>query len=144
MAINFSCPCGEPLEVDNQYAGMNVECPECNGIVMAPERNVLAVAKPVKPKRQQVAEVEEDDDDYEERPRRRTRKKKKVKEKEHQSLEGKIWSGSAMGGLLAMLVAVVWFVGGLFAGVTFIYPPILFVIGFVGMIRGLIAGDSDS
>ena len=159
MAINFNCPCGEPLEIDNQYAGMNVECPECNGIVMAPERNVLAVAKPVERKRQPVAEVVddedddddrprrrrrrpvEDEDDYDDRPRRRKRTKKKAKES--QSLEGKVWSGSAMGGLLAMLIAVVWFVGGLFADIIFFYPPILFIIGLVGLIRGLVAGDGD-
>jgi DNA-directed RNA polymerase subunit RPC12/RpoP len=36
-----------------------------------------------------------------------------------------------VGGALAMIVAVVWFVGGLRDGVIFFYPPVLFVIGAI-------------
>jgi hypothetical protein len=51
------------------------------------------------------------------------------------------WFGSinsgVIGGLLMMLIAVVWFVLGLAAGRIFFYPPILFVIGIVSIVKGL-------
>jgi hypothetical protein len=51
------------------------------------------------------------------------------------------WFGSlnagSVGGLLMMLIAVVWFVGGLAAGIIFIYPPILFVLGVIALVKGL-------
>jgi len=50
---------------------------------------------------------------------------------------GKVGSGAGM-----MLLAVVWFVGGLAAGYIFFYPPILLIIGLVTMITGL-CGSSD-
>jgi hypothetical protein len=52
-------------------------------------------------------------------------------------------NGSVLGGLLAMVGAVVWFVAGLAADVIFFYPPILFIVGLVGVIRGL-ASSNDS
>jgi hypothetical protein len=48
-----------------------------------------------------------------------------------------------IGGLLAMLVAVVWFVRGLMADRVFFYPPILFVVGLVGVAKGLMSGSED-
>ena len=150
MPITFTCKCGEPLVIDDQYAGMDVECPDCTTIIRAPESAPLAVAKPVTRERKRAtAEIDDDryddDDDDDDRPirRRRKPKPKRKKEKERQSLEGKVWSGSAIGGLIAMLIAVAWFVGGLFAGFIFFYPPILFIIGLVGLIRGLMAGGDD-
>lgn len=46
-----------------------------------------------------------------------------------------------LGGLAMMAIAVVWFVGGWMAGYIFYYPPILFIIGLVGFIRGAIQGN---
>ena len=42
-----------------------------------------------------------------------------------------------LGGAGMMVGAVVWFVVGWMAGRIFFYPPILFVIGIVAMIKGL-------
>ena len=36
-----------------------------------------------------------------------------------------------------MIGAIIWFGVGWLAGIIFIYPPILFVIGLAAMIRGL-------
>jgi hypothetical protein len=51
------------------------------------------------------------------------------------------WFGSlnagVIGGLLMMLIAVVWFVVGLMGNIIFFYPPILFVIGLGAIFRGL-------
>ena len=46
-----------------------------------------------------------------------------------------------LGGLLMMLIAVVWFVGGYAAGYIFYYPPILFLIGVYALIKGLATGN---
>ncbi|MEZ6137788.1 MAG: hypothetical protein R3C53_23115 [Pirellulaceae bacterium] len=51
---------------------------------------------------------------------------------------GGIMNSGVVGGLLAMIGAVVWFVAGLSFGVIFFYPPILFIIGFIGLVRGLL------
>lgn len=39
-------------------------------------------------------------------------------------------------GILMMFGAVVWFVGGLFFDYIFFYPPILFILGIVAVVRG--------
>lgn len=41
-------------------------------------------------------------------------------------------------GILMMIGAIVWFVGGLMADIIFFYPPILFVLGLVSMITGFV------
>jgi hypothetical protein len=46
-----------------------------------------------------------------------------------------------VGGLIMILIAVVWFFGGLFCGIIFYYPPILFIIGLFGLLKGLITGN---
>lgn len=51
--------------------------------------------------------------------------------------------GAIFGGLLMMAGAVVWFVLGLMNNYIYFYPPILFVIGLVSLIKGCI-GSSDS
>ncbi len=50
-------------------------------------------------------------------------------------------NGGVAGGLLMMLIAVVWFVGGLAVGYIFFYPPVLGVIGFIAVIKGLTGND---
>lgn len=45
------------------------------------------------------------------------------------------------GGLLMMVGAVVWFFLGLAAGRIFFYPPILFIIGLVAVVKGFFDGD---
>lgn len=46
-----------------------------------------------------------------------------------------------LGGLLMMGGATVWFVLGLMCDRIFFYPPILFVIGVIALIRGIITGN---
>lgn len=45
------------------------------------------------------------------------------------------------GGLLTMLGATVWFVVGLAANRIFFYPPILFIIGLVAVLKGFFDGE---
>ena len=46
-----------------------------------------------------------------------------------------------LGGVVMILIAVVWFVGGLAADIIFYYPPILFIIGLVALIKGIMEGN---
>ena len=55
------------------------------------------------------------------------------------------WFGSvnsgAIGGILMMIIAAAWFFVGLSFGRIFFYPPILFVIGAIAVIKGVLGGN---
>lgn len=51
--------------------------------------------------------------------------------------ESSIFNSGTIGGGLAMLAAFIWFFGGLAMGIIFFYPPILFIIGLVGFVKGI-------
>jgi ribosomal protein S27E len=128
MAITFACKCGQTLQVEREHAGAQVQCPTCDTIVTAPAAGLTLVTRVVRPARR-------DDEDEQERDKSR-----------HGSWSGTekwVLSGGVIGGLLAMLVAVVWFVRGLMADRVFFYPPILFVVGLVGVAKGLMSGSDD-
>jgi hypothetical protein len=57
-------------------------------------------------------------------------------------LEKRALDAGFFGGIGLMLFSVVWLVGGLAVGYFFPYPVILFFIGLVGCIRGLINAAS--
>ena len=46
-----------------------------------------------------------------------------------------------LGGMGLMAGAVIWFVLGLMGGYIFYYPPVMFVIGMIAMIKGLVSRD---
>jgi ribosomal protein S27E len=54
------------------------------------------------------------------------------------SMEKGMLNAGVLGGLGLMLGAVVWFVVGFLLGYIFYYPPIMFIIGFVALVKGLI------
>jgi hypothetical protein len=83
----------------------------------------------------------------EDRPRKRRRPKLYREDKRSAPLVafepgwfGSVNSGVA-GGLLMILIAVVWFGLGLAAGRIFFYPPILFVIGLIAIFKGCLGGS---
>ena len=57
---------------------------------------------------------------------------------ENSLYESRFFNPTVLGGIGMMGLAVVWFIGGLFVGYIFFYPPILFLFGFVGVIKGLL------
>jgi hypothetical protein len=57
---------------------------------------------------------------------------------ERPAREESYFDGTVIGGVLMMLVAVVWFFGGLAAGYIFFYPPVMFVLGLIAVIKGLL------
>lgn len=103
MPISLTCQCGQSLQVEDQYAGQQVQCPTCKAILTAPatkptlarRATAIPLAPPPKPKTSKsiVAEdagfevvedepkskrpsrrFEEDEDNDEERPARRRRR----------------------------------------------------------------------
>lgn len=81
-----------------------------------------------------------------EEQRRRERRREEARREEGRREKPRVtfgegWFGSmnagVIGGVLMILIAVVWFVAGLAAGVLFFYPPILAVIGIAAIIKGI-------
>jgi hypothetical protein len=52
------------------------------------------------------------------------------------------WFGNVnagiLGGLIMMVIAIVWFFGGLAFNILFFYPPILFIVGIAAFIKGIL------
>ncbi|MEQ8788637.1 MAG: hypothetical protein RIC55_20170 [Pirellulaceae bacterium] len=57
------------------------------------------------------------------------------------SFESGILNAGVVGGLAAMLIGIVWFVGGLACGIIFFYAPVLILLGLVGIIRGVLTSN---
>jgi hypothetical protein len=161
MPITLRCDCGRALRVKDEFAGRKGRCPHC-GTVLAipapeveaeedayevlraePETRVRRDPEPAYRRREPEPEPEPEpprrpvlrrEPSPRRRPRRAERGGPRVAFEEG-------WFGSAnagvVGGLLMILIAVVWFVAGLAAGYIFFYPPILFVIGIIAFIKGL-------
>ena len=79
---------------------------------------------------------------------RRERQKRESRERAQQeaannggSVEKSILTSGVLGGVLAMLVAVVWFFVGLMNDYIYFYPPVLFVCGLGAVMKGLMGGE---
>jgi hypothetical protein len=159
MPITFECGCGAELRVADEFAGKRAKCPSCEAVVPVPERRAEEPEEPRPRKAPTARRVAERDEEGEDQSRRREEgddrprfgkrritddgsaqdwKSKDETSGKSRSLEGKVANGGIVGGIVAMVIAVVWFVVGLAAGRIFFYPPILFIIGLVGFIKGLV------
>ena len=78
------------------------------------------------------------DDDEDEAPRPKRKPRPRIR-RDAPPQRGGFGTANAgiVGGLIMMLLAVVWFVGGLMVNIIFFYPPILFIIGLIAFIKGL-------
>lgn len=166
MPITFSCPCGKTLRVPDEHAGKRVKCPACGAVGAVPsaepkfevvedEPKEQLAARPVARPATRRADDEDDDeepvkvvakksrcDDEDDDDSERDRPWKKKRENKARTnsafgFEKRVFNGGAIGGLLAMVGAVVWFVVGLANDIIFFYPPVLFVIGLVAFFKGL-------
>ena len=52
-----------------------------------------------------------------------------------------LFGSSALYGVAMMIGAVLWFVVGLFFDRIFFYPPVMFVIGLIALVRGMFNSD---
>jgi len=110
MPIPAACDdCGWKGTVNNSLAGSKTKCPSCG----------------------EPMPVEDPEDDIQ-------RKRAALAEGgDHSSPPGRSAAGGAGIGILMMVGAAVWFVGGLAIDHIFIYPPILFVLGLIQLFRSL-------
>jgi hypothetical protein len=139
MPITFPCDCGQPLVVEDRYAGAAVRCPECGGAPVAPGG---PAAKPWRKGAAAPAPAGDPADPFgftspADAARERERR---LKEGEREAPAEAGSAAGAAGGVLMMVGAVVWFVVGLANDTLFFYPPVLFVIGLVAFVKGLSGG----
>lgn len=73
--------------------------------------------------------------------KRRTLQAKPNKKAGFFNLEKRGMGAGMLGGLLMMAAAAIWFFAGLAADIIFFYPPILFIIGIVAFMKGLVTGN---
>lgn len=156
MPISLSCVCGRALKVKDELAGKKIRCPACQDILTvpakknkveeveleviddedeeeAPPRRSAVQAEPPEAKSARRRPVE----DEEPPPRRRSKPSRDIRRRAPASRSGfgSINAG-VIGGILMMVIAVIWFVVGLAGGIIFFYPPILFVIGIIAVVKG--------
>lgn len=135
MSIKFDCRCGKILRVRDDLAGTDIRCPDCDENLVVPDgettipQAVRADGTPVRPSKYR----KDGADDYE--PRSGEREQRRVVE-EKPSLSAR---APILIGILMMVGALVWFFVALAAGTIFFYPPILFIIGIVSVVRGILA-----
>jgi len=171
MPIPLRCPCGRPFRIKGEMAGKKIRCPYCAAVLLVPapeaergaedealdflltepsgeegpERSAVRAEPPPAPPPDPVARAP--------LPPARSAPRKVLAYREEPGEERRApraafeegWFGNVnagmFGGLLMMLIAVVWFVVGLAAGIIFFYPPILLVIGLVAFVKGMMGRD---
>jgi hypothetical protein len=164
MAISVTCSCGRSLRAKDEAAGKRVRCPQCGSVVQVPaaelddqafddlmsapsEYEVQSAPPPPPPPSAQAPVMRPPPPPLQSAANwgaatvgagapAKNQRRGVVFE---QGWFGNINSG-ALGGLLMMVIAVVWFVLGLMANRIFFYPPILFVIGLISLFKGLFGG----
>jgi len=149
MSISIACSCGKTYRVKETLAGKKIRCADCSELINVPAQVVED------DEFDEFATLEPADDDGEESepslPPRVKRRSKTTKHEEtpnrpaRQRVLKQGWfestNGGVLGGILMMVIAVVWFVVGLAAGRIFFYPPILLIIGFIAFCKGLFNRD---
>jgi len=156
--------CEKTLRIPSKYWGKKVRCPQCQEVLTVPAGAAAAggvkQASPAPAKTPTPSGTLDDvdfiedagnpyaDDPFADLPDQsefaappRTTPKKRTKKSSSggafRAEKGMLGAG-VLGGLALMAVAVIWFVGGLFAGYIFYYPPFMFIFGFIAMIKGFI------
>jgi hypothetical protein len=144
------------MQIKETLAGRKVRCPGCGDVLRVPDSSDEPVDEtatdhftesPPEPATHQEAPPRERDREDEEmarapyRPSKRPRRYEEEPRRSPRIAFEEGWFGSMnsgiVGGLLMMLIAVVWFFVGLAFGYLFWYPPILFVIGVIALCKGV-------
>jgi len=135
--------CGTQLNVPVTLAGKQGRCLKCQGVVDIPFSYAAPTSQPM------MASLLDEADEYRlSAPSQPTMPALDLSNYAPKGPAAKSYDGvfsgenwgldaGVLGGMGLMLLAVVWFFGGLFLlDRFFIYPPIMFVVGFVACIRG--------
>lgn len=164
MPIRVECECGKVLRLKDELAGKRVRCPGCGDPLSVPaDEEPLELELADEPPRKRSLRDEEDEDrprrpgitarraadeDDEPTPRRRPdpdedeaedepRPRKKKKKRRPASSYSGVNAGSILAGIGMMVGSVVWFVVGLMNNYIFFYPPVLFILGIIALVKGL-------
>ncbi len=160
MPISFKCACGRALRVKNELGGRRVRCPSCSSILTVPKLDIeYDAADDSVVDTPSDAEKEPDRDEPEapaataitDRPlyrapasvkkRRPASKRDRKKESRRPRMVFSI-NAEVASGLVMIVAAIVWFVGGLlWLHRIFFYPPILLIIGIGAIIKGFTAPE---
>jgi hypothetical protein len=97
---------------------------------------------PPAPSRRPIPIFGLDDELKNETERRRGRRRGGVVFQSDRQGFGTVNAG-VVGGVVMILIAVVWFVVGLTINRIFFYPPIMFVIGVIAIINGISRGGNS-
>jgi hypothetical protein len=150
MSISMTCACGKTLRVKPESAGKKVRCGSCGEVLKVPAQDAGDDAE-----FDEYGELgtgaqddEEDEPALPPRVKRRAKATKRDADRDEpapRKMIQKGWfestNGGVMGGILMIVIAVVWFVAGLAGGVIFFYPPILLLIGIISVIKGLFSSE---
>jgi hypothetical protein len=134
--ISFCCSeCGEEMEIGRKMAGKRVRCVKCG------EKTDV----PMPAKRRKYTEEEKEllHSVKEKAARAMREEEEREAENSHSHLyvstaKGRFWGAevSLIGGIIMIIAAIAWFIGGLFADRIFFYPPFMFIGGVVAVVRG--------
>jgi ribosomal protein S27E len=147
--------CTTTLRIPDKYWGKNVRCPKCKGVIAVPAGAAAPVpVASAEPALDDVDFLDDDpllDDDAVDQSLSAPRVQKKSGGGQSGSktkqaggafgVEKKMLGSGVLGGMGLMAGAVIWFVLGIvLIDRIFIYPPIMFIIGLVSFIKGLVNG----
>ena len=150
MSISIACSCGKKYRVKETLAGKKIRCADCAELIKVPLQvaDDDAESDEFGPLEPAAHDQEESEPSLPPRVKRRSQTTKRdvtADDPARQKLLKKGWfentNGGVLGGVLMMLIAVVWFVAGLAGGRIFFYPPILLIIGFIAVCKGLFKGE---
>ncbi len=166
MPITFDCSCGRKFRTSDENAGRSATCPDCRARLVIP---AAALAEPTilpeivedesaaprnaypmqseeaAPSPRRGRPLRDDPYDRDDAPSRRRPyygrddvidrivKRPPIR-------RGGMTNAGALAGVAMMVGAVIWFVVGLYLDIIFFYPPVLFIIGLIAFIKGLVSG----
>ena len=157
MPISFQCGCGRSLRVKDELAGLRVRCPGCSSILTVPMPDVEYDAADVS-----VVDTPSDtekgpDRDEPEAPastaitdrpvnrapvKKRRPASKRERKKERRRLPMVFINREVACGIVMIVAAIVWFVGGLlWLNRVFFYPPVLLILGIAAIYKGFRAPE---
>jgi hypothetical protein len=170
MPIHAQCSCGKSYQVKDELAGRKVRCAACQAVIVVPKpsregdlddralqflmtEDAPMPRRPSPPERQEAIQADlprpapklppasaTTKPAKPQPPTERPSSRSPQRERRHRAL---VVSPGIITGVLMMVGAVVWFGLGLLADRIFFYPPVMFVLGLVATIKGLLGHPED-
>jgi hypothetical protein len=157
MPIEFSCPCGRAFAVNDEFAGKKTRCPACKAALVVPQPaadedaafEMLAAdgdaipETPAPPRRDPMPESLRPPDRPAPPPPKPPRPIPRSRDEDYQAPRGISLSPAVAGGLASMAIAAVWFFVALSANRIAIFAPVVFVLGLISVIKGLLGHPEE-